>query len=1256
MTSTKKIDKSNIEDILALTPLQDGMLYQYLINSESDQYFEQLSLSLYGELDIGNMEKAWKYVIKNNQMLRTVFRWESLEKPIQIILKDLDIPFVLVDYSGQNGINSTELLERARQNDRSQKIDISSNPLRVTICKIGKNEHEIIISNHHIIYDGWSNGIILKELFYAYNELCSGREPVKNPKNSYKEFVKYIQKKDKSKQESFWKEHLEGFDTKTLLPVDNKKQVEIRASKANNYRLSSEISKKVFNYSKKYDITLAALLYSAWGTMLYKYNNNNDIIFGTTLSGRNPEINGIENMVGLFINTIPLRITFSEDECIRDFLKRIDSSARQRMEYECTQLADIKKYCGISGKGELFDSIVVVENYPLDSQLRAINNNLSIFGYSNFEMTNFDLTTVISTFEEEIDIKLAYNSEIFEESTIERMGNHFANIVNELVSKSNLKVADVQMLSGNEIDKLIHKFNSTGYDYPKSKSIPMLFEEQVAKTPDNPALVFKDNSMTYKELNEAANRIGWYLHKRNIGKDDIIGVIAERSFEMIIGIYGILKAGAAYVPIDPDYPQHRIDYLLKSSNTKVLLTQRKFINSLKTGQTEVVVIEDILEDISLSHENLNINYCHDQLIYVLYTSGSTGNPKGAMIKSHAFVNLVNWFTTEFKIDDESKILLIAPISFDLAQKNLYSALIKGGTLVLFEPGLFDYNCMSETIQKHKINIVNCSPSAFYPLVDFNINLDFKRLESVNMVFLGGEPINLVKLMPWIKSPYFNGEIINTYGPTECTDISSFYRLDNKKIESYSTVPIGKPIHNVQTYVLDKNLNPLPIGVAGELCIGGISLARGYYNDIELTKEKFLEFPAKEGDLIYKTGDIVKWTSDGNIEFLGRLDYQVKVRGVRIELGEIEAKLLKCDNIKEAVVIDKKDENNNIYLCAYLVSEEDLGISEVKNQIRNELPEYMVPSVYVKLDKLPLTPNGKINRKELPEPNKKEDCNVKLSLPQNAVEEKMVGIWRKVLGKEFIGTNENFFEAGGNSILLVQMHALIEKTFEGRVKITDLFSYPTISKLAEFLEENLNAKNYEFELLSLPGHYFFISGSNMENSDLNFKIHGDMYAKLKKAAEIEGIDLFKISLGIFIYLLSELSEKSRIPVHIGDEISDRLKYFCMDISSISNFSALFKALYNELGESSKHTVYSISSIKDSSTKEEGHLISPLFIKKYCLPEKKSMARYYDMVCEMEEFKDAIYYTWYFNCERLSKNKIRNVVERYIELVEMLADSY
>ncbi|MCU0288450.1 MAG: condensation domain-containing protein, partial [Acidobacteria bacterium] len=575
MTKLKNPAKKNIAHVLALTPLQEGLLFHYLKDPGSDYYFEQLRVRISGPLDTGIFEQAWNIVIDTNEMLRTFFRWEKLENPVQLVLKEHPLQWRYYDLSHQDIIDSEREWEKIKNNDWLEKFDLQEVPFRILLAKFSNETFEMIISNHHILYDGWSNGIILKEFFDAYEALAKRREPLKRVKTSFKEFIEYLHRKDKEKECEFWQEYLAGFAGRTEMPsIKDREPGSITSTALYTVRLPVQIVNNLETLSRSNKVSMAALLYTAWGLLLQRYCNSEDIIFGTTVSGRSAKVKAIEDIVGLFINTLPLRIQTHDSLKINDLLSYINQVLQMREPFEGVSPADIIKY-GKSGGGELFDSIVVIENYPLDARLTAIKGigDLAIDSYSLKEVSHYSLSLVIALFSN-IEINFNYSKNIWNEEMIQRLAGHFLNIVESIITSSELGIEQIEMLSLAEKRQLLVDFNDTGADYLQNKTIPVLFAEQAEKIPDTVAVVFShgrhrrtrtntdDLCITYRELHERSNHIAGYLIEKGILSDDIVGIKIERSVEMIIGIMGILKSGGAYLPIDPTYPQERIDYML----------------------------------------------------------------------------------------------------------------------------------------------------------------------------------------------------------------------------------------------------------------------------------------------------------------------------------------------------------------------------------------------------------------------------------------------------------------------------------------------------------------------------------------------------------------------------------------------------------------------------------------------------------------------------------------------------------------------
>ncbi|UCH95501.1 MAG: amino acid adenylation domain-containing protein [Candidatus Aminicenantes bacterium] len=979
MDKFKNIDMKGIEDIIALTPMQEGMLFHYLQDPQSGLYFEQLSLKISGEIHIELFEKAWNFVIKNNEMLRTVFRWENVKKPVQVILKEHKFKPIYHDLSKKNRVEKRQLSDKLKVKDRKKKFDLREVPFRVILCKIEENVFEMMISNHHILYDGWSNGIILKEFFEAYDELCKRNPLVPLVKAKFKEFVKWIQERETKGQEKFWKGYLNGFDTRTGLPINIKNRGhKIKTTGSYNIGFSGVMSERADIFLKKHMLTMASFLYGVWGLLLQEYNNCGDVVFGITVSGRTANIKGIEDMVGLLINTLPLRVQSSTDERVVEVLHRIDDTLMAREEYECTPLVDIKEYSEMDYKSELFDFLVVLENYPIYGWLKGQKATLELQSYSMFEMTHYALTLQITLFDD-IEMSFNYNYALLDESTIVKLAHDFMTVAKDIINEPWIMVSEIDILSSEEKNKILYEFNDTKKGFPSDKTIHELFEEQVEKISEKIALVYQDNQLSCGELNDKANHLAIQLGRRGVTGNTIVGVLAERSLEMIIGIFAILKAGGSYLPIDTGYPFERIRYILKDSTLKLILTQGPLGN-----QIENIPGVDVLDLLDINLYRVEGKYISavnspGLLAYVIYTSGSTGTPKGVMIDHKSVINLLFGLYKEYLFQESDTYLFKTSYAFDVSVTELFGWMLGRGRLAIIgqNEGKDPIEIL-KTIERLTITHINFVPSMFNAFVEILNRENIEKLSNLKYIFLAGEA-----LLPELVNKFrrLNSDVVleNIYGPTEAAVYASKYSLSEWKYSEY--IPIGTPLSNIKLYILDRYDHLQPIGLMGELCIAGAGLARGYINRPDLTSERFIEIEVKievkekkessgqirnvfgEGEAhelhkkinkkflrrvagpdasrgsffkksspnrvpaprarrrqnIYRTGDLARWLPDGNVEFLGRKDHQVKIRGYRIELGEIENRLSSYPGIKNVVVLDRVDKNGDKYLCAYIVS-------------------------------------------------------------------------------------------------------------------------------------------------------------------------------------------------------------------------------------------------------------------------------------------------------------------------------------------------
>jgi len=1159
MNTLKKINKKDIEDIIALTPTQEGMLYHYLKDPDSDYYFEQLSLIITGEINFNCFKQAWDFVVETNEVLRSCFRWDMVKKPVQIILKRHQPQVVFHDFSSR-GIKENDklkLIEEIKEKDRKNRFDLNSVPFRVLLCKIHECRYEMIISNHHILYDGWSNRIILKEFFSSYMDLLRQKSPGKPVKHRYKEYTPGIQRQDRDKLRKYWTGYLKGFEGQAQLSIKKKRGTNINAAPTGNsnckVKFSRQLKEKSGIFTKHHKITLACLLYSAWGLLLQGYNNSEDVIFGTTVSGRSPGSEGIEDIVGLFINTVPLRVRTNSNghEKVKDFLSRVNQNLREMEAYESVSLVEIKEYGGGGFEEELFDTIFVIENYPLHQVFAARNNPgaLSIDSYSIFETTHYDLTVGV-TLMDDIEIEFTYNKDLFEESIITGLPRHFIKIVEEMVNNPGKELAALEMLADTEKNKILYEFNNTNADYPGDKTIHQLFARQVERNPDHIALIGQSSkhegtrglallsdlvSMTYRELDKQSDGLACILTGRGVGDDAIVGIMVERSIEMVIGILGMLKAGGAYLPIGTDYPRERIRYMLADSNVKIVFTTpgltKKFEKLLIVNCQLLIVNErthysrrlnnPLKETNSIKSCQLTINNLQlkgNTLAYIIYTSGTTGRPKGVMVEHAAVVNRLNWVRDQYRLNEGDVILQAASFVFDVSVCEMFRWIPAGGRLYLLPAGAEkDPGQIIKTIARNNVTTADFIPAMLTLLLEYvqRENLA-KELTRLRWVWTGVEAVNveLVKEFNETLHRLNRTRLINAYGPTESTvDVTYF---DCSHITAYDAVPIGRPMANIRVYILSINGVVQPVGVYGQLCIAGKGLARGYLNNPGLTAEKFnhdlwdyqdyhdyvvpfgqilnafgekiknKKVPGKGNygnyrsyrshrSYIYRTGDLARWLADGNIQFLGRMDHQAKIRGHRVELGEIESYLLRYKKIKEAVVIVGGGNENEKYLCAYIVphSPGTLSIDDVKTYLSLRAPTYMVPAYFVTLAGLPMTSAGKIDRRALPHP--KVTSAKPYTAPGNQKEVQLVDIWAEVLGIDSvgIGIDDNFFELGGHSLKILGVIGRIHKRLNIKIPFTGIFAAPTIRELARYVSKKERSR-YETVPLAEKKEYYNLS--------------------------------------------------------------------------------------------------------------------------------------------------------------------------------------
>lgn len=1055
------ITLKEVEGIWDLTPLQQGMLFHALYAPESSVYTIQLDLALEGDLVESALAQAWRLLLERHGPLRTSFVWEGVEKPYQVEHRQADLTVTRCDWRTLNAAEQDERRSAFLEEDRAQLFDLTRPPLmRLALILLGARRFRLVWTFHHIILEGWSAAILLKEFWKLYGDLRSGRSPNLPPVRPYREYLDWLRRQDLTKAEAYWRETLRSFGGATRLPIDRSAvsaPAAVKKVSACSLNLTAEFTNALQAVSRAHRLTLNTIVQGAWSILLSRYSGDADVVFGAVVSGRPAELPAAESIVGLFVNTLPARVRVDGDRRLIPWLQEIQLAQATMRQYEHSSLVQVQAWSGAPGGQPLFHTVLAFENWLNRSGQGT--RDLRVVECELVEASDQPLTLFV-TLRRGLALTLMYDVERFEHAAVQRMLAHYRVLLESVVAAPGGRISELPILTPAERARLVVEWNRTATHYPRDRSIKDLFEEQAGRTPDAVAVEYEGQWLTYRELDVRANQLAHYLVDEGVGPEVMVGICVERSLEMVVGILGILKAGGAYVPLDPDYPASRLAFMLEDTKAPVLLTQAKLRGRLPAYGGRVLCLDADWPQIARERrDSPGVAVGAGNLAYVMYTSGSTGQPKGTCIEQRSVVRLVK-ATDYIELGPDEVFLQYSPISFDASTLELWGSLLNGGKLVVCPGGLLSLEELGRVIRERGVSTLWLTAALFNQMVDEQI----EALRGVRQLLAGGEALSVSHVRRMLEV-IGTGRLINGYGPTENTTFTCCYVMTaDTRIEH--TVPIGRPISNTRVYILDGRMQPVPVGVYGELYIGGDGLAREYLHRPELTAEKFVPdpFSAEEGARLYRTGDLVRYRGDGCIEFLGRVDHQVKIRGFRVELGEIEATLGRHPRVREAVVVVREEEPGDKRLVAYIVGAPDARPSadELRRHLRASLPEYMVPAAFVVLDKFPITPNGKVDRAALPPPDAKRQLGAGYVQPRTELELKLAAIWRDVLRVDGVSVDDNFFDLGGNSLLLIRVHGKLRPLANKELRVVDLFRFPTIRLLANHLgcDGVADSGNYE----------------------------------------------------------------------------------------------------------------------------------------------------------------------------------------------------
>jgi amino acid adenylation domain-containing protein len=1066
---------------------QQSLWFLHQIARESAAYNISFPVLIKTAVDLSALQRAFQSLVDRHASLRTTFRVAQGE-PFQRIHKHVEVSFEVEDAS----LWSEELLNEHLMGEAYRPFDLESGPLfRVKAFSRSAREHVLLVAVHHIVSDLWSLAVILPELGILYS--AEKRNVAASLPPSTFQYTDYVRSESQmlASEEgerllAYWRKQLDGASPVTRLPTDHlRPRVQTYRGAAKAFAFDPQQTRELKELSRECGVTLFMTLLAAFQVLIHRYTGQQDVLVGAPTAGRDRA--DVAGLIGYLVNPVVLRADFSEAPTFRSFLGQVRQTVIEALDHSRYPFPLLVKRLQLErdpSRSPLFQVFFVLQKSQLlndtgitslalgEAGVRIQIGELDLESISlEQRAAQFDLSLVMTEITGELRGSLEYNTDLFDGSTIDRMVGHFQALVKEIIADPDKRVSSLQVLTKAEQETILVNWNETAVNYGEFQSLHQLFESQVERDPNATALIYEDQSLTYSELNQKANQLAHRLRSVRVGPDVCVGVLMERSIELVIGLLGILKAGGAYLPLDPQYPQERLSFMVDDAGVKIMLTQKRFEEKITRQDLHTFCLDDDWNAVVTENtQNPSAKACGDNLAYVIYTSGSTGKPKGAMNTHRGIINRLCWMQAAYGLTDADRVLQKTPFTFDVSVWEFFWPLITGTRLVLARPGGHqDSAYLIRLISEEKITTLHFVPSML------EVFLEDPRLaecNSIRRVICSGEALSAE-----LQDRFFarlDAELHNLYGPTEAAVDVTFWACERES--THPIVPIGRPIANTQIYILDKEMRPVPVGLTGEVFIAGVGLARGYLNRPDMTAEKFVPdpFANEPGERMYETGDLARFLPGGAIEFLGRADYQVKIRGFRIELGEIERALAAHPAVREVVVVARETRANDKSIVAYLSptqdnlptlifpseeSEEakslvapqnsDLSSNNLRKYLQAKLPEYMVPSAFMLLEKLPLSTNGKIDRRALPWPEyTRNGLKQEYVGPRTENEEAIVNIFSELLALEKIGVDDNFFELGGHSLLATQVLTRILEQFKVEVSLRRLFETPTVAGLAE----------------------------------------------------------------------------------------------------------------------------------------------------------------------------------------------------------------
>jgi amino acid adenylation domain-containing protein len=1043
-----------------------------------------IGLRLQGKLDVTILERSFGEITRRHDALRTTFQMNPQSGvPEQLIHSWQPFHLPVAEVSGNDEAEQEQHLRSLAGEESQRPFNLRTGPLmRALLLRRAADQHVLVITMHHIVSDGWSVGLIINELATLYEAYSQGRpSPLAVLPIQYVDFAhwqrEWMTSEVLAQQLGYWREQLKGPVPVLELPTRGPRPSAYSTRGAVRvWRMARDLSDGAKALSQREGVTLFMTLMAAFKVLLYRYTGETDMLVGTPIAGRNRR--EVEGLIGVFINTLVLRTDLSGEPTFRELLARVKevalgAYANQDVPFE--KLVEELQPGRDMSRSPLFQVMFVLQNAPMPAFKKGdlVMSPVVIEGVTS----KFDMT--LSLMEEEDGIILGWlecNTDLFDEPMMQRLIGHYETVLRGIIADPGERLSRLPLLTEAERRQLLVEWNDTAGNYSLDLCMHELFEAQVKGTPQATAVVFEGRRLTYEELNQRANKLARYLQTSGIGPEILVGISMERSREMIVALLGVLKSGGAYVPLDPTYPRERLAFMMEDADVKLVLTQSHLVQQLPDFAAPVICLDTDEDSLTRAQagrpedcDDLHTGVSPQNLAYVIYTSGSTGKPKGVMTSHQAMCNMVLWMQSAYGMTTSDRLLQKTSFSFDASVWEFFWPLISGAALVVARPyGDKDAAYMVKTTAEEKVTILQMVPSVLQMVVEQE---GFENCRGLRHLFSGGEALSAAVCEKFFER-LEEARLTNVYGPTETAMHVTIW--DCERGSNLRMIPIGRPVGNTQTCVLDEQMQPVPIGVAGELFIGGVQVARGYVNRADLTAARFVPNPTgrEPGERLYRTGDRACYRTDGGIEFLGRIDDQVKIRGYRIELGEIENVLRQHPGVLDVVVIAREDVPGDKRLAAYVVPEaaDEPKISELRNHLMAKLPDYMIPSAFMLLEKLPLMSNGKVDRNALPSmEHTRQELEQDYVAPRNEVEEKLAAIFSEVLNVEKVGVEDNFFLLGGHSLSATQVMTRILGVLQADIPLRRIFETPTVAGLAQAVEQFQGSSEEDrIEVISRPG--------------------------------------------------------------------------------------------------------------------------------------------------------------------------------------------